>query len=76
MKKLNCKLSDLINHRVIVVPDERSGRDDLFPREYILRELSPSGEMTRWENGRGKFFWCKREDYVPMEDLGAVVPKT
>lgn len=53
-------------HRVIVTPQDHDGG----PREYMLLEVSPSGEMLKFQNSRGKTFWCPHNQYLLVEDLG------
>ncbi len=56
----------LVGSRLLVNPNDHDGG----PREYRLIEVSPSGEMLKFENGRGKTFWCPHQQYTVLEDLG------
>lgn len=56
----------LVGSRVLVSPIDHDGG----PREYKLIEVSPSGEMLKFENSRGKTFWCPHDQYMLLEDLG------
>lgn len=56
----------LIGKRLLMEPNDHNGG----PREYKLIEVSPSGDMLKFENSRGKTFWCPRQQYTMLEDLG------
>ncbi len=61
----------LTGHRLIVKPTSGRGRDDEDrEREYTLTEISTSGERIKFLNTRGKSFWCPRDEYTLVEDLG------
>ena len=63
--------SDFVGNRLIVKPTGGRGRDDEDrEREYTLTEISTSGERVKFLNSRGKSFWCPRDEYSFVEDLG------
>lgn len=57
---------NLIDRRVLVAPLDHDGG----PREYILREVAPKSGLVKFENNRGKTFWCPDDQYELLEDLG------
>jgi hypothetical protein len=74
-KKKPLDFSPLVNHRLIVKPNPRLGRDDNYEREYSLTEISPNGSRLKFRNVRGGVFWCPTEEYVVVEDLGEDKPR-
>lgn len=70
-KKIDKDWNTLVNHRMIVKPTSGRGRDDEDrEREYTLTEVSASGERIKFLNTRGKSFWCPKDEYSLVEDLG------
>lgn len=55
-----------IGHRVLVEPLDHDGG----PREYTLLEVAPKADLVKFENARGKTFWCPTDQYGFVDDLG------
>lgn len=67
------KWADLIDRKVLVTPHDRPGAG---PFEYLVKEVSPSGNNIKMENRAGRTFWCKAHEYKIEEILPNEQPNT